>query len=82
MDQRTAEFLSAAGISGRPGSARRRDRSRERTSSSSTAGWVRLLTQAPAGTSIAVVVPVPLDGGGAAKGALLREAIEKVTKGE
>lgn len=45
--------------------------------------WVRLLTQAPAGTSLAVVVPVPLDGGGAAKvGTLLREAIEKVNKGE
>jgi hypothetical protein len=25
--------------------------------------WVRLLTQAPTGTSLAVVVPVPLDGG-------------------
>lgn len=45
--------------------------------------WVRLLTQTPAGTSLAVVVPVPLDGGGAAKvGTLLREAIEKVNKGE
>jgi hypothetical protein len=45
--------------------------------------WVRLLTQAPAGTSLAVVVPVPLDGGGSAKaGTLLREAIEKVNKGE
>jgi hypothetical protein len=45
--------------------------------------WVRLLTQAPAGTSLAVVVPVPLDGGGAPKvGTLLREAIEKVDKGE
>ena len=45
--------------------------------------WVRLLTQASAGTSLAVVVPVALDGGGAAKvGTLLREAIEKVNKGE
>lgn len=45
--------------------------------------WVRLLTQAPAGTSLAVVVPVPLDGGRSAKvGTLLREAIEKVNKGE
>ena len=44
--------------------------------------WVRLLTQAPAGTSLAVVVPVPLDGGAAKVGALLREAIEKVNKGE
>jgi hypothetical protein len=33
--------------------------------------------------SLAVVVPVPLDGGGAAKaGTLLREAIDKVNKGE
>jgi hypothetical protein len=45
--------------------------------------WVRLLTQAPAGTSLAVVVPVPLDGGAAAKvGTFLREAIDKVNKGE
>jgi hypothetical protein len=44
--------------------------------------WVRLLTQASAGTSLAVVVPVPLDGGSAKVGTLLREAIEKVDKGE
>jgi hypothetical protein len=45
--------------------------------------WVRLLTQVPTGTSLAVVVPVPLDGGGATRvGTLLREAIEKVSKGE
>jgi hypothetical protein len=44
--------------------------------------WVRLLTQAPTGTSLAVVVPVPLDGGAAKVGTLLREAIEKVNKGE
>lgn len=45
--------------------------------------WVRMLTQAPVGTSLAVVVPVPLDASGAGKiGMLLREAIEKVNKGE
>ena len=45
--------------------------------------WTRLLTQAPAGTSLAVVVPVPLDGSAATNvGTLLREAIDKVNKGE
>jgi hypothetical protein len=45
--------------------------------------WVRLLTQAPVGTSLAVVVPVPLHGASATRvGTLLRDAIEKVNKGE
>jgi hypothetical protein len=45
--------------------------------------WTRLLTQAPTGTSLAVVVPVPLDGSAATNvGTLLREAIDKVNKGE
>jgi len=43
--------------------------------------WTRLLTQAPAGTSLAVVAPVPLDGSAATNvGTLLREAIDKVNK--
>ena len=45
--------------------------------------WIRLLTQAPTGTSLAVVVPVPLDGSAQGSvGTLLREAIDKVNKGE
>jgi hypothetical protein len=41
--------------------------------------WVRLLRQAGAGTSLAVVVPVPLDGSPAhAVGTALREALRKV----
>ena len=41
------------------------------------------MTQAPVGTSLAVVVPVPLDGSAATNvGTLLREAIDKVNKGE
>jgi len=46
-------------------------------------GWVRLLRQASTGTSLAVVVPVPLDGSPAhAVGTLLREALRKVTESQ
>jgi hypothetical protein len=45
--------------------------------------WRRLLHQTALATSLAVVVPVPLDGGAAAKvGTHLREAIRKVNDGE
>lgn len=45
--------------------------------------WVRLLSQVSAATSLAVVVPVPLDAGTAARvGVHLREAIRKVNNGE
>ena len=82
MQRNSGARQASPAVSGRPASARHRDPSRERTSSSGTAGRVRLLTQAPAGTSLAVVAPVPLDGGGAAKvGTLLREAIEQASKG-
>lgn len=45
--------------------------------------WERLLTQANAGMSLAVVVPVPLDRNTAGRaGAHLREAIRKLNTGE
>ena len=45
--------------------------------------WVRLLRQASTGTSLAVVVPVPLDGSpGQAVGTLLREALCKLNDRE
>jgi hypothetical protein len=45
--------------------------------------WVRLLRQASAGTSLAVVVPVPLDGTPAHEvGNRLREALRRVTDRE
>jgi len=45
--------------------------------------WERLLAQANAGMSLAIVVPVPLDRSTAARaGAHLREAIRKVDTGE
>lgn len=45
--------------------------------------WERLLTQANAGMSLAVVVPVPLDRSTAGRaGAHLREAIRKLNTGE
>jgi hypothetical protein len=45
--------------------------------------WVRLLTQVSAATSLAVVLPVPLDTSTAARvGGHLREAIRKVNNGE
>lgn len=45
--------------------------------------WVRLLSQVAAATSLAVVVPVPLDASMAARvGVHLREAIRKVNNGE
>lgn len=45
--------------------------------------WVRLLSQVSAATSLAVVLPVPLDVGAAARvGVHLREAVRKVNNGE
>jgi hypothetical protein len=45
--------------------------------------WGRLLSQVPVATSLAVVMPVPLDASAAARvGAHLREAIRKVNSGE
>jgi hypothetical protein len=45
--------------------------------------WVRLLSQVSTATSLAVVVPVPLDASTAARvGIHLREAIRKVNTGE
>ena len=45
--------------------------------------WVRLLSQVSAATSLAVVVPVPLDISTAARvGVHLREAIRKINNGE
>jgi hypothetical protein len=46
--------------------------------------WTRLLSQASAGTSLAIVMPVPLHGGDEAltkAGAYLREAISKINAG-
>jgi hypothetical protein len=45
--------------------------------------WVRLLSQVSAASSLAVVVPIPLDASTAARvGVHLREAIRKVNNGE
>jgi hypothetical protein len=45
--------------------------------------WVRLLSQVSAATSLAVVLPVPLDASAAARvGVHLREAVRKVNNGE
>jgi hypothetical protein len=45
--------------------------------------WVRLLNQVSAATSLAVVLPVPLDAGTATRvGVHLREAVRKVNNGE
>lgn len=47
------------------------------------ASWLRLLSQVNAGTSLAVVVPVPLDNTAAARvGSHLRDAIRKVNNSE
>jgi len=45
--------------------------------------WVRLLNQVSAATSLAVVLPIPLDASSAARvGVHLREAVRKVNHGE